>query len=311
MIGMPMRVAAVVLTYNSTEDLSECLSGLISQTGIDLRVIVVDNASRPDALELLEADFLAALPDGRILDAASARAEKFGDLKAIFLRNEVNEGYSAGNNIGARIAVKMGCKAVLIINPDVRIADQSYVRSLSELITANEHTAVACSSLRNLSGALENPMKELSYLEEVLWPIFMIVSPLRRIRTSPVRLMNYPFKVEKVSGACFMIRTDFLKRIEYFDDSVFLYGEESVLMAQVKSEGWHMVMDPQAEAIHAHRHEAKGNPLPRYQALLQSRAYFHQKYSGYGPLKLKLLETSQKMSFLLFYVRQIARRWIK
>ena len=37
------RVGAVVLTYNSADDLPDCLAGLRAQRGVDLQVIVVDN----------------------------------------------------------------------------------------------------------------------------------------------------------------------------------------------------------------------------------------------------------------------------
>ena len=64
-------------------------------------------------------------------------------MPAVFLRNGSNTGYSAGNNIGARLATELGCEAMLIINPDVRIDNPIYVAGLTELVKADPRTAVA------------------------------------------------------------------------------------------------------------------------------------------------------------------------
>jgi len=292
----PLRVGAVVLTYNSTEDLPDCLSGLISQQGVDLRVIVVDNASRPEALLQMEADFGTILPEGRVLSVTDARPEDVAPLPAVFLRNTHNAGYSAGNNIGARMAATIGCDAVLIVNPDVRIANPDYVRTLAALITANPKTAVACSAVRNLSGAQENPMREPGFVEELLSPVAMIADGLFRRRKPAPPLPVAQCRVEKVSGACFMIRTDFLQQIAFFDESVFLYCEEAILRTQVRAAGWHMMMEPGIDVLHAHQSSAKGDPVPRFRAWMDSRSRFHRAHGGYGAMQQTLLAGSRAMT---------------
>lgn len=300
-----MRVAAVVLTYNSSEDLPECLAGLVAQRGVDLRIIVVDNASRQAESEAMQAVFQSALPEGRV---GAVGAADTADATALFLRNQNNAGYSAGNNIGARVAAEIGCDAVLIINPDVRLSDPNYIQTLAALSTVDGKTAVACSALRNLSDAQENPMNEPGFVEEMLWPVQMIVERLKRRATPATSLPKAPLPVEKVSGACFLIRLDFLQQIEFFDESVFLYCEESILRAQVRSAGLHMMMDPTIEALHAHRSSAKGDPLPRFVAWSKSRAYFHKAHSGYGPLRQMALAGSRALTLMMIRARGFVKQ---
>lgn len=308
MTGHPLRVGAVVLAYNSDDDLPDCLAGLIAQTGVDLRIIVVDNNSRPDARTRMETAFRAALPGGRILDADEAQHGDLSDLPAVFVRNSVNGGYSAGNNIGARLASAIGCEAVLIVNPDVRLSDPGYVAALGDLILADPNTAVACSAVRNLSGAQENPMIEPGFAEEMLWPVTMLTAGLFARRSPAPPLPTAPCRVAKVSGACFLIRTDFLRRIGFFDETVFLYCEESILMAQVRAAGWHMMMDPGREALHAHRSSAKGNPLPRFRAWRRSRSRFHAVHGGYGLVGRAVLAVSRAMTMGLVGAREFFKR---
>jgi len=308
MSGQPLRVAAVVLTYNSSDDLPGCLAGLMAQQGVDLRILVVDNASTGDHRARMEADFRAALPEGRVLPARNIRPEDVAPLPAVFLRNEINAGYSAGNNIGARLGALIACAAVLVFNPDVRISDPEYVRTLAALITSDPATAVACSALRNLSGAQENPMSEPGFAEELSWPFQMLAAAVFRRRKPAAPLPAAPCRVEKVSGACFMIRTDFLQLTGFFEESVFLYCEESILMAQVRAAGWHMMMDPAIEALHAHRNDSKGDPLPRFRTWAKSRGQFHKDYGGYGPVRQSLLAGSRAITLGLIRGRGYLRR---
>lgn len=295
----------MILTYNSSEDLPGCLVGLRMQRGVDLRLIVVDNASKPDELAQMEAIFHEILPEGRILAAKAAAAH---DTSAVFLRNDVNAGYSAGNNIGARFAADIGCEAVLIINPDVRIKDPDFLVGLVDLITADADTVVACSAMTNLSGSHENPMIEPGFVEELLSPVKMLFGRfLPRQRVGEL-LPATPLQVEKVCGACLLIRTDFLRRIAFLDESVFLYCEESILYAQVRAAGLKMIMDPRLHALHAHRTNTKGDQLPRFQHWAKSRGKFHATYGRYGVLGQSLLAGSRSLTLGLVWMRALSKR---
>jgi len=297
------RIGAVVLTYNSSEELPDCLAGLKAQTGVELNLIVVDNASRPDERARMETDFLIALPEGRVLDATEADSGISPIPPAAFLRNETNNGYSAGNNIGARMAASIGCDAVLIINPDVRLDNPRYILTLCKLIWADQKTAVACSALHNLLGMQENPMREPGFIVEFLWPVEMIAAGLFRFRKNTPPLPDGQCRVEKVSGACFMIRTDFLLHIGFFDEVVFLYCEEAILMAQVRDAGWDMMMDPSINALHAHLKQNKTNSLRRFSIWTESRRKFHMYYGGYSPFRQSLLAASRGIILTLIRIK--------
>jgi GT2 family glycosyltransferase len=283
-------VGAVILTYNSSEELHGCIIGLRAQREVDVRIIIVDNASKPDERAQMQTTFQEVIPDGQILPGTAAADP---NLQAVFLCNSINSGYSAGNNIGARFAVETGCEAVLIINPDVQIENPYYLVSLFDIITADAKTAVASSAVTSLSGAHENPMIEPSFFEEFFWPIKMVGSRFFRQGKKNPTLFAAPQRVEKVTGACFLIRTDFLRRIGFFDESVFLYCEESILSAQVRAAGWHIIMDPRINALHAHKSDLKADSLLRFTAWAESRRRFHKTHGGYGPIRQRLLSFSR------------------
>ncbi|MBC7677949.1 MAG: glycosyltransferase, partial [Pseudorhodobacter sp.] len=48
-----MDVSVLVVTWNSARDIAACLDAALAQEGVDLEVIVVDNASADDTREVL------------------------------------------------------------------------------------------------------------------------------------------------------------------------------------------------------------------------------------------------------------------
>lgn len=43
-----MKVAVIVLNYNSSADRCKCVTGLKRQEGVELEIIIVDNCSRKE-----------------------------------------------------------------------------------------------------------------------------------------------------------------------------------------------------------------------------------------------------------------------
>jgi GT2 family glycosyltransferase len=300
-------VTAVVLTYNSVDDLPHCLDGLLKQQGCDLRICVVDNASAAENREALLATAYQKVPDIEVVSAADARTgvvDRAG--RAFYVQNNVNAGYSAGNNIGARLAAELGCEAVLILNPDVRVHDTGYVAGLVRHLFADRDVAVAASAIRNLAGDNENPMQELGFVEELCWPLSMV---LARLGWRLPSLRSRAATVEKVSGCCLLVRIEFLRTVGFFDENVFLYCEEAILGVQVRRLGLKITYAHDLEAVHAHVSSAKGDPTWRVSQWIRSRRYYHAHYSGYGPLRRSLLRVSQgAVRFLLQAQHRFSRR---
>jgi len=286
------RIGAVVLTYNSSDELADCLACLTAQRDVDLRVIVVDNASTSTNRAAMEKIFLQKLPDGIISDATDACADLLDSASALFVRNLHNSGYSAGNNIGARLAVSAGCEAVLIVNPDVRILTPHYVATLWSEMEKFPDCFAASSRVVDLAGRDQHPLREPGFWEELFWirqvgprifrPVSQVIMPSG---TEPIR-------AEKLHGCCLLVRGSFLEATEFLDENVFLYSEEPILAARVKNAGGQMMVFPKLEALHAHVASTKGNSSQRMLRFIKSRLYYLRTYSSYGPLQLVALRVS-------------------
>jgi len=96
-IAGQVKIGLVTVTYNSEAVLAEFLDSVTQQTYKQMRLYVVDNASRDRSLEIV--------------------GERPG-LAAVVISNKDNVGVAEGNNQGIRAALADGCDYVLLINND-------------------------------------------------------------------------------------------------------------------------------------------------------------------------------------------------
>lgn len=104
-------VSVIILNWNGLEDTIKCLESLSQITYSNYSVIVVDNASKGNDVEVLKS--------------------KFGDYIKV-IQNDTNYGYAIANNIGIENALKSGYEYVLILNNDL-IVDPEFLDELINL----------------------------------------------------------------------------------------------------------------------------------------------------------------------------------
>lgn len=305
------RVATIVLNYNSEADLKVSVPQLIGQQNIHHTLIIVDNASSSECVQRVRTWLHEECTDAIIgsvsevenwVEKNSEQAQAPGRVYLIL--NHENRGYSAGNNIGLRLADALGAEAALIANPDMRIEDPSYLEVLSNELFADEQNFIAASRIVGLDCIDQNPIRESTFWEELLWPRFYF----SKLFGGPISYIlpitgSDPVAVPKVSGCCLMLRMKFLKAIDYLDEGVFLYCEEPILAVRVRKYGGRIIYVPTVSAVHAHIKNRKGNVGKRMLLYIKSRKYYLKNYSGYKGLKLRMLLVSYALLSSLNFMR--------
>ena len=274
------KVVAVVLNYNTAKDSKKCLEYLLKQDYADFEIVVVDNNSPMNDYQKLESD-IDTLQSNRIE----------------LIRNEINSGFSAGNNIGLRRAKEKDAEWSLVINPDVELRDKSYITKMISAISETHKVAVAASNVILPNGQRQNPMIEPKYWEELLWPIESVTRIIRK--NNSYLGADQTGYCEKVSGCCFFIRMSFAEKMGYLDESVFLYCEEPILASRVKKYGYKELYVREITAYHMHHDSEKGNQVNRLRRFRSSRRYYWKEYSGYGKMKLAALMFSDRIYCLI------------
>lgn len=279
-----MNIAIIILNYNSSADCRKCIGFLKRQEDVETEIVVVDNCSPLQSEQT----------------SIKQLCEEQG---CTFIQAEENRGYNAGNNIGLRYAANKGYRFAMIANPDMEFPQTDYLKQMVELMEQDRDIAVCGSDIITPEGKHQNPMREISYLEELFWPITI----LRNHKRNTWFLMDYTKSgyCDKVSGCCFMIRISFIQEISFFDEKVFLYSEEPILAKQVVSRGYKVYYMANIQAVHRHIKGEKGDPKKRMRIFMSSRMYYLQKYSGYSQIEYIILKISLSIErvFIKFFLK--------
>lgn len=93
-----MKVVVVIVTYNGTEWIEECLHSLRNST-LECTIIVVDNNSSDHTLDIIR--------------------DQFPAIKTI--PQDTNLGFGRANNIGISYALKQRTEYVFLLNQDTKV----------------------------------------------------------------------------------------------------------------------------------------------------------------------------------------------
>lgn len=272
-------VGIIILNYNTSFDTLECIKSIKKTTKIKYHIYIIDGNSNDDSCEVLS----------QVVDELTS-----------FVSLKVNNGYSYGNNEGIKCAIEDGCDYILISNPDVIYYENCIDNMLHNLQCDNSIGIIgpSCASLdEDESQLLRKLYNDFLYICSKK-PISYLNKICKKMNTE----YDYPkerkkiFKFEgMVRGCCFMIPTYLLKKINLFDDNVFLYCEEWILAKKLKNLGLKCACDFSAKALHkeATSTNLKGNAFKTYHLYLSSFYY------------MKCYNKSLKFFLLFYYISNI------
>ena len=143
-----MKVAVIVLNYNSSADCCKCVADLKRQEGAELEIIIVDNCSRKEDVSAVEQ--LAA------------------EQGCTFIAAAENRGYNAGNNIGLRYAANKGNEYALIANPDMEFPQRDYIMCLAKEMEARKEVVVAATDITSPELVHQNPIMPYCLLFQLM-----------------------------------------------------------------------------------------------------------------------------------------------
>jgi N-acetylglucosaminyl-diphospho-decaprenol L-rhamnosyltransferase len=263
------RVSAVVVSFNTRNDLLRCLASLAAHVRLPLEVVVVDNASADGSADAVR----RAYPTARVVESPT------------------NRGFSAANNEGIRVS---SGPQVLVLNSDAEVTAGA-VESLSAVLDARPDVGVVGPLTRSLDGSIQVSFgPDLTPLAE--WRQRRLVRGVRERRPEALREAEARAGVEHepdwVSGSCFLARRTALDAVGGFDEGYFLYEEDADLCRRLRRVGWHVLHTPRAEVRHAlGRSMAEAGERSRLE-YRKSHLRYYRKHNG-------LLQTGLLVACLL------------
>jgi len=224
-----MDVSVVIVSYNVSKLLKECLASVKKETSCDYEIIVIDNHSSDSSAEMAK----ALLPE------------------IILIKNAVNVGFARANNQGFRVARG---RNVFMLNPDTRVLDGAIDRLLRFM---DAHTDAGACGPKNL-----NPDFSLQYNCHHFLSLFIVLAEFLQLRRFFPRSRLFGREqmtywdydevrpVDYITGCSLMIRRNALEKLGYLDERYFMYSEEADFCYQLKKHNLKTFFYPEACIIH-------------------------------------------------------------
>ncbi|MBW4443220.1 MAG: glycosyltransferase family 2 protein [Plectolyngbya sp. WJT66-NPBG17] len=249
-----VTVSIILVNYNGAEITIECLHSIQSQLhSVPYEVIVVDNAST---------------------DQSAASIEKaFPEVK--LLRQSQNRGFGTGNNIGAKIA---SGKYLFLLNTDT-ILTSDLLPHLVEVIEKDSTIGIIGPKLLNPDGSLQlSTARSISLWGEYQDLKQKIDYQKLEARSHISEQFTTLQEVDIVIGAALLIRRDLFESLGGFDETFFMYFEESDLCQRVREKGLKVIYTPSVNLIHLGGYSVNKTVDRLRLEYRRSQIYYYQKH---------------------------------
>ena len=220
-----MKCSVIILNWNGAEMLRTYLPSVVAHTTLpDVEIIVADNGSTDNSLEVLRTEF--------------------PNVRTIVL--DQNYGFAEGYN---RAINQVDSQYVVLLNSDVEVT-AGWLEPMLAYLDANTDVASIQPKIRSYinrdyfehAGAAGGFVNALGYpycRGRILWKVEQDKGQYDTITD-----------VDWTSGACMCVRTNVYKELGGLDASFFAHMEEIDLCWRMRNAGWRLVCLPQSVVYH-------------------------------------------------------------
>lgn len=252
-----LDLSIIILSYNTKDITDICLNKLQlsvvrCQTKLknNIEVIVLDNASSDGSVSLIK--------------------KKYPRVKLI--ESKENTGYSKGNNIAFK---KAKHPVILFLNSDVFVEDDTLIKALEYFGRQCDVLGVKLTyednKLQPSAGNLPDPLNTIFWILG-MGQLFNPFHPKNKEFFSKNR------QVDWVTGAFFMVKKEIFKKVNGFDESIFMYMDEVDLCKRINKLGFRICFTPSISVVHLLRASSKDNQEKAFTSELKGIKVYFRKY---------------------------------
>ena len=283
-----MKLAIVIVHYNTSGDLGQCLESLaVYPPSCEHAVIVVDNASDDPGLAAVQ--------------------ERFATVHWIL--NSENLGYARGANRGL---AALQAEYYLILNPDI-VAQPGAVDALLAFAAAHPKAGITGPQLLNEDGSIQDSCRRFYTFKTLLLRRTILGKIFSHSHTVDEHLMRdfdhqSSRPVDWVLGGCLLVRRSAMQRTGSMDERFFLYFEDVDWCYRMWQAGYEVHYTSDARFSHRHRRaSAKGALHKSFWLHLGSLISFYEKW---GMLVYLLKRWREPLVLFLLWSVDMAALWV-
>ncbi len=250
------RLAIVIVTFESRQEIDDCLESLTTHPpALEHEIVVVDNASTDGTVGHVRQRW----PQIRLLETGA------------------NLGFGRGSNAGIRATAG---DLVLLLNPDARVPAGAIDRLAAQLM-AQPDVAIVGPRIVDPAGRAELSFGAMiSPLAELRQKVLVIGSDrgLPLVGALVARMTRRSKDVDWVSGGCLLGRRADIEAVGLFDERYFLYTEDVDLCAAVRARGKRVQFAADVDIVHLRGRSGRSDRRARNAAYRRSHLAFYAKH---------------------------------
>lgn len=203
-------VYTIILNYNNYKDTFECidcLNKLKINSSFENNIVLVDNASSDDSGNKLKCVFKDSV---------------------VYIQNDINSGYAAGNNVGIKFAIDNKADYICVLNNDT-VADTDFYSDCINYLIENKNIGFVSPAIENFDNNLVQ-----STGGDILFEKGLVT-----VKNNGVKREELPREIESdyLGGACLIFNAKLVEKIGYIPENYFLFFEETEWCWKAKLNG--------------------------------------------------------------------------
>lgn len=260
-------VAVILVNFNGAVDTIECIKSLDNVKTNDYVVIIVDNHSSDDSVTQLR------------------RVQK--KYRFVLLEACSNEGFSAGNNIGIKYALKNNADYFVLLNNDT-VVEPDFLEHLINGIQSSERYGAVTGKILYYSkpdtiwyagGGLDyNTARSEHYNFD------------QKDTANDI----FPQKVSFASGCCLCFSKNLVEKVGVLNEEFFLYEEDVEYCYRITKAGYDIVYIPSAVIYHkVSASIGQESPMSQYYMVRNKYYFIYKNFSGRNKITAYLYCSAQ------------------
>lgn len=227
-------ITIIIVNWNNKDILRDCLNSIYHTHNVSkYEIIVVDNHSEDDSIELIKSEF----------------------LDVVLLENDENLGFTRANNQAIKIARG---NYILLLNNDTVVTNTYCFDRMIELMEKKPQVGILGCKLLYPDGTLQSCGESFPSVWGIFKSQILFAKTWKRFRKNK-QGDNHFKKIDFVCGACLMTRKEILDQVGLLKEEYFMYGEDVEFCYRVHKAGYDIGVLTDESIIHLHSKSTENN----------------------------------------------------
>lgn len=276
-------VYAVLVNWNRPNDTLISVDSLLASVrNFELKIVIVDNGSEDNSVNLFKTKYLT-------------------NKRVKIIEAKKNLGFTGGNNLGIDYSLKSRADYILVINNDVEV-DKNMIKYLLQIFDADSDVGIASPKIYFAPGFEFHKKYTKSQIGHVFWYAGgnidwnNVYGTNRGVDEVDFGQYDKSIEIDFATGACMLINSEVFRRAGKFNNQYFAYMEDVEFSQRVKYKGYKIVYQPKAIMWHkVSQSSGIGSNLNDYY-ITRNRLLFGLRYAN---LKVRILLMKESLKFLI------------